>query len=201
LPAHITFMNRKIQGKRPAPSAQTSAADGIINARVVQSEEVPLSPLPATAAHPPVKHKPYGRAITATILLFTPFLCSITLYFLGLIFGSVLPFDMLISLLILNGILSVIGGLFLYLAARKTNYLRRAVGWVSLALLVLQIDFGIVFLGGGVAYLSGPANLPPYILSVILSALLMACMVALCVFSVLVLLRLTRKKKPKELAL
>ena len=88
----------------------------------------------------------------------------------------------------------------LYLAARRINYLRKSVGWVSLALLVLQIDFCIVFFDGSVAYLIQSANSPAYICSIIVSALIVTCMILLCVFSVLMLMRLTRKKQPKELA-
>jgi len=88
----------------------------------------------------------------------------------------------------------------LYLAARRIKYLRKSVGWVSLALLVLQFDFCIVFFDGSVPCLIQSANSPAYICSIIISALIVTCMILLCVFSVLILIRLTRKKQPKELA-
>jgi hypothetical protein len=146
------------------------------------------------------QRKPFGRAIAAAIFLFAPFLFFSLFYFVGAILGSELPFEMLLSLLILTGILSSFGGLLLYIAARRINYLRMSVGWVSLALLVLQIDFCIVFFDGSVPYLIQSANSPAYTCSVIVSALIVICMTLLCMFSVLMLLRLTRKKKPKELA-
>jgi len=194
---------KNIHGKRPYRSAQNSTAGGIISTFSVQPEDMPLpplSPLPSTKPHAPRRRKPFGRAIAATIFLFAPFLCFAVFYFVGVILGSVLPFEILISLLILTGILSGFGGLLLYLAARRINYLRMSVGWVALALLVLQIDFCIVFFDGSVAYLIESANSPSYILSIIVSALIVTCMILLCVFSVLMLMRLTRKKKPMELA-
>ncbi|GEM_PF-3556811 len=192
-------VKKNIRGKRNNLSAQYSVADEIVSVLSVPPEDKPLpplSPLPPVAPRPARRRKPIGLSIAAAILLFTPFLCFAVFYFLGLILGSVLPIEILMAILIFTGNLSIFGGLLLYLAARRIQYLRMSVGWFSLLLLVFQIDFCIVFLNNDVAFIMNPAGVPTFTFAAIISTLILICMIALCVFSIMMLMRLIRKKKP-----
>ena len=190
---------KNIRGKRENLSAQNSVADEIVSVLSVSPEDMPLaplSPLPPVAPRPARRRKPIGLAIAAPILLFAPFLCFAVFYFLGLILGSVLPIEILMAILIFTGNLSIFGGLLLYLAARRIQYLRMSVGWFSLLLLVFQIDFCIVFLNKDVAFIMNPAGVPTFTFAVIICTLILICMIALCVFSIMMLVRLVHRKKP-----
>ena len=192
-------VKKNIRGKRKNLSAQNSVADEIVSVLSVPPEDKPLpplSPLPPVAPRPARRRKPIGLSIAAAILLFTPFLCFAVFYFLGLILGSVLPIEILMAILIFTGNLSIFGRLLLYLAARRIQYLRMSVGWFSLLLLVFQIDFCIVFLNNDVAFIMNPAGVPTFTFAVIICTLILICMIALCVFSIMMLVRLIRKKKP-----
>jgi len=100
------------------------------------------------------------------------------------------------SFIVLWSALSTFGGVLLYLAARRANYLRISVGWTALAIIVFQIDFLIVFLNRSVTFYMDTISAPNYIYAAVISTLILLCMIALCVFSVLMLVRLFKKKRP-----
>lgn len=192
---------KRILGKRPNLSAQNSVADDIVSAFSVPPEQMPLpplSPLPPTVPRPLRKKTPQGSSIAATILLFLPFLYPIVFFVHGSATGHPLPMLMFPLLVLLARLLSNVGGLILYFAARAANYLRKPVGFTALAAFILPLAGALLF-GTTLARID-PANISQPRGWVALGCVVLAllCMVALCAFSILILIRAFRKKKPKE---
>lgn len=198
-----TIVKRSIHGKRPNLSAQNSVADEIVSALSVPPEDMPLpplSPLPPTTPRPPQKQNPQGSSVAATILLFLPFLYPIVFYVHGVATGHPLPVLMFPLLVLFARLLSNVGGFILYLAARSADCLKKTIGLTALAAFILPFAGSLLF--GTTLNRVDPARISQTRDWIALAcvALGLFCMLALWVFSVLMLVRLFRKKKPKELA-
>ena len=192
----VTFKRASIRGQRPNLSAQRKIANEVVSALSVQLEETaqsPLSTLPATHKR---RRKPFGLAIAAAILLFAPLLYPSIFSIFGVLLGKTLPLGILLGFFLIASILSNIGSLLLYIAARRLHHLRASVGGFALALLVLQIDFILIFLHPSVTLSLNAVEHPSDIFALINLSLILLCMIALCVFSVLMLARLFKKKRP-----
>ena len=184
-------------GKRPSLAAQSSVADEIVSAFTSQQEQ-PIVPLSSTATGKP---SPWGKiyAILATVLLFAPFLISLVLMILYSAQGNALPVLMFPIFALGFRSYSFLGGLFLYLTARKANALRKTTGWIALANLLVTIPYLILALQYGTdraTVAAAPAGmLIANSISMIASLL---CMIALCVFVVILLVRVFRKRKQEQ---
>ncbi len=196
---------RKLIGKRPNLAEEKSVTDEIVSAFSVPPEDMPLPPLsplpkhtPAsqTAPHAPRKRNPQGLTIAAALLNVLPFLYPLFFFVHGWTSGHPLPVYLYPILVSAVRFLPVFGGLLLYLAARAANTLRKQVGWIALA--------NVVFSFGGVFFLSEwLPNLDATMLTRVdalgflaFSAASLLCMIALCVFSVLMLVRVFKKSAP-----
>ena len=193
----INVERRNIAGKRPNLAGQNSVADEIVSA--LSPEEMPLpplSPLPPTSPHPPRKRNPQGAAIAGAILVLLPFLYPVAFFVNGFTSGRPLPLLMYPLLVLMARFLANVGSFILYLAARAANHLRKVIGWVSLAAFVLPI--AATFLFGGVLYRIDPRYISQTRgwIGLACVAVALLCMLALCVFSVLLLVRVFRKQTP-----
>lgn len=193
---HITIKTdpKRILGKRPNLSEQNSVADGIVTTFSSPVEPgVPLAPLPR-------KQNPRGLAIAAAVLLFLPFLYPLAFYAHGAVTGHLLPALMYAYLVLLARFLSNIGGLVLFLAARKASYLQKPIGWVALASFLLPL--ASVFLSGAQLFQFDPGSVSQLRGWLALGGIVLAlmCMLTLCVFCVLLLVRMVRSKKTHAIA-
>jgi len=194
---------KRILGKRPNLSAQNSVADEIISAISVPPEDMPLpplSPLPPTPSRQPQKQNPQGSSVAAAILLFLPFLYPVVFYVHGVATGHPLPVFMFPLLVLFARLLSNVGGFILYLAARSADYLKKSIGLTALFAFILPFAGSLLF--GTTLNRVDPTTISQTRDWIALAcvALGLLCMLALCVFSVLMLVRVFRKKKPMELA-
>ena len=190
----INLDPRRITGKRPNLAEQSSVADEIVTAFSSRQEQ-PVVPLSSAATGKP---SPWGRifAIAAAVLLFAPFLIAIVLMILSGANGYALPAMMYPILALGFRNYSFLGGLILYLAARKANAFRKPAGWIALANVLVTIPYFVLALryGTGRETLSlAPDGLQIANAVSMIASLL--CMLALCVFAVLMLARAFRKKK------
>ncbi|HML67253.1 MAG TPA: hypothetical protein PKA81_02565 [Clostridia bacterium] len=185
---------KRITGKRPNLSEQNSVADEIVTAFSSQQEQ-PIMPLSSTATGKP---SPWGKiyAIIAAALLFAPFLIATVWMILSGAQGYALPALMLPILALGFRTYSFVGGLVLYLAARKANFLRRTVGWIALANLLVTVPFFILaFQSASNPDAAALATNGMQIANTVSIVASLLCMIALCVFAVLMLMRVFRKKK------
>ena len=160
----------------------------------------PLDPTPAVgqaAPHPPRKRKPYGLAIAAAMLAFTPFLYAAGLTVLLSISSDEARWDVVIGMTLLGSVFSNIGSILLYLAARACHYIRKPVALVSLELLVLQIG-SFMICREDLAIILPTQDLQHPLLTIALISLILLCMILLCVFSVLMLVHLLPKRPKKD---
>ncbi len=188
----------RITGKRPNLAAENSVVDEIVTA--FSSQQEPVVPLSSTATGKP---SPWGKvyAILATALLFAPFLVSTVLMIQSAANGYALSVLMLPLLAIAFRGYSFFGGLFLYLAARKANALRKTIGWLALANPLVTIPYFIMAVQYGTsreALAAAPAGV--YIVNYVSMIASLLCMIALCVLAVILLVRVFRKKKQEALA-
>jgi len=96
--------------------------------------------------------------------------------------------------------LTFLGGLLLYLAARAANAFRKPIGWIALGNLVssvVSVFFVSDWLTGYDPNMLSRSNALWCLAFTFVSLL---CMVALCVFSVLMLRRVFQKKSPDAAA-
>lgn len=196
---------KKIIGKRPNLAEQNSITDEIVNAFSIPPEDMPLPPLSPLPAHTPAastapralrKRNPQGLAIVAALLNALPFLYPLYFFIRGGMSGSPLPFVLYPILVLAVRFIPFVGGLLLYLAARAVNAYRKWIGWTALS----NIAFSI----GSVFFLTQwLPNCDPSMLTrtdalgfLAFSAASLLCMIALCVFSVLMLVRVFKKSAP-----
>lgn len=189
---------KRILGKRPNLSAQNSVADEIVSALSVPPEDMPLpplSPLPPTAPRPPQKKNPQGSTVAATVLLFLPFLYPVVFYVHGAASGHPLPVLMFPLLVLFARLLSNLGGFIIFLAARSADYLKNTIGLTALAAFILPFAGSLLF--GTTLNRVDPARISQTRDWIALAcvALGLFCMLALCVFSVLMLARVFHRKK------
>jgi len=195
--AKPSIVKKNIHGKRPNLSAQKSVADEIVSALSVPPEDMPLpplSPLPPTAPRPPQEKNPQGSSVAAAILLFLPFLYPIVFYVHGYATGHPLPVLMFPLLVLFARLLSNVGGFILFLAARSADYLKKSVGLTALAAFILPFAGSLLF--GTTLNRVDPARISETRDWIALAcvALGLFCMLALCVFSVLMLERVFKKR-------
>lgn len=189
---NISIKKANIRGKRPNLSAQNSVTDGILSVLSLPPERMPLpplSPLHPTAPSPQRKHNPRGNAVASVVLLALPFLYTAVFFVHGAMTSHPLPPTMFPMLVLIARFPSNIGGLTLYLAARAENRLRKTVGLLALAAFLLPI-FGVISLGNPIAAMD-PSNLTSVAdqIALFCFALAFACMIALCLFSIPILVR------------
>ena len=185
----VTFKRANIRGQRPNLSANHTVVDEIIYAFTNPQQEPPLPPLPRG------KKNPQGGSIAAAILLFLPFLYPITFFVQGATTGHPLPVMMFPLLALMARFLSNVGSLVLYLTARTENFLRKSIGWVSLATLALPLASVLLF--GKSQYMFNPISdisKTRGLLALISVVFTLLCMIALCVFAVLMLARVFAKR-------
>ena len=200
----IVIRRANIRGKRPEQKPQELSTEETAVALSDLPKIAPMQPLdppPATGQvvqHPPRKRKPYGLAIAAAMLAFTPFLCAAGLTALMLISSDEARWDVVIGMTLLGSVFSNIGSILLYLAARACNYIRKPVALVSLELLVLQIG-SFMICREDLAIILPTQDLQHPLLTIALISLILLCMILLCVFSVRMLVHLLPKKPAKNL--
>ena len=150
-------------------------------------------PLSSTATGKP---SPWGKifSMLAAALVFAPFVIAIVLMGLAYAQGYALSLFYYPIYVLAFRNYSLFGGLALYLAARKANKLRKPIGWIALANPLLTIpQFVYAYqrsAGKDIAQVSewlAVANLVSMIASLL-------CMIALCVFAVLILVRVFAKR-------
>lgn len=199
----IVIRRANIRGKRLEQKSQELSTEETAVALSDLPESTPMQPLdpsPATGQfvpHPPRKRKPYGLAIAAAMLAFTPFLYAVGLTVLLSISSYEARWDVVIGMTLLGSVFSNIGSILLYLAARAANYMRKPVALVSLELLVLQIGTFMIF-REGLADEFLAQNMQHPLLTISLICLILLCMILLCVFSVLMLVHLLPKRHAKD---
>ena len=186
---------RRIIGKRPNLSAQNTVADGIVTAFTSQQEQ-PIVPLSSTATGKP---SPWGKifATLAAALLFAPFLIAVVLMILAYAqeYTLYLIYFPIYVLAFRN--YSLFGGLALYLAARKANAFRKPIGWIALANPLLTIPQFVYAIQKGTGQETALVSEWLVVLNLVSMIASLLCMIALCVFAVLMLVRLFKKKRPK----
>lgn len=190
---------RKIIGRRPNLAEQNTVADEIVSVLSVPPEDMPLpplSPLPPTKPSPARKRNPQGVAIAATVLLFVPFLYPFVLLALGVVMKNPLPLYYYLPLVFVQFPLSILGGGLLYLASRYANALRKLIGWVALAMLLVPVIAFSILRKRIFDMSEFTIHSTESLISMCNVLLTLLIMIALCVFDVLLLSRLFRKEQP-----
>ncbi len=197
---------KKMIGKRPNLADENSVTDNIVAALSVPPEDMPLPPLsplpkhtPAsqTAPRPTRKKHPKVLSVIGTVFVYLPILFAAVYFVYGALIGrpqTVLMFPML---MLIARFSSYIGGLILYFAARAAQYLRKTIGFTTLAAVLLPIVSSIIFAKPLASVDSTSISQVAGWIALICIAVSLLCMLALCVFSVLMLVRAFRKKKPE----
>ena len=196
---------KRMIGKRPNLADEKSVTDDIVSAFSVPPEDMPLPPLsplpqhtPASATAPaaPRKKHPKVLSIIGTILVYLPLLYAAVFFVHGALTRHPVPILMFPMLVLIARFFSYVGGLILYFAARAAQYLRKSIGFTALAALLLPIVSSILFAKPLAAI--DPTSIGPVAgwIALICIAISLLCMLALCVFSVLMLIRVFRKTDP-----
>ena len=145
---------KKMIGKRPNLAEEESVTDNIVSALSVPPEDMPLPPLsplpkhtPASATPPrtPRKRNPKAPAIIGTVFIYLPVLIAAVYFIHGALTGQPLPVLMFPMIMLIARFASYIGGLILYFAARAAQYLKKSVGFTTLAAVVLPIVSSFIF--------------------------------------------------------
>ena len=193
---------KKMIGKRPNLAEEQSVTDDIVSAFSVPPEDMPLpplSPLPqhtpaaSTAPRAPRKRHPKALSIIGTVLAYLPFLFAAVYFVHGAIIGHPLPVLMFPMLVLIARFVSYIGGLILYLAACAAQYLRKSVGYTALASALLPFVSIILFTKPLASIDPTSIGQVAGWIALICIAISLLCMLALCVFSVLMLVRVFQK--------
>ena len=137
-----------------------------------------------------------GRALAvwAAVLVGIPFVFPLVFYINGALTNHALPIGVYPYLVLVFGFFSEVGGLILYIASRNANYLRKPIGWTALATALFPLVAGILFGDYLGRFAANDMNRPISIVVFIALLLTLLCMIALCVFAVLML----RKVFPKQ---
>ena len=139
-----------------------------------------------------------GRALAVwgTVFVGLPFVLPFVFFVNGALTNYPLPFIMYPYLVLVFNLFADIGGLILYIASRNANYLRKQIGWTALATALLPMVAAILFQDYLVRFDVNNLNRPVSVVVFIALLLTLLCMLALCVFAVL-LLRRVFPKQPK----
>ncbi len=158
--------------------------------------EEALLELAATQKAERTRKRSRALAVWSAILLWLPFALPLV-YFMFIWFGGYsMPFVMYPILVLTFRILANVGSLLLYLTARAANAQRKVVGWLALALFILPI-VTVALMGPAVlTYDFEHVSKLAGILALVTMALTLLNMVALNVFSVL-LLKKVFPRQPK----
>lgn len=195
---------KKMIGKRPNLAEENSVTDNIISALSVPPEDMPLPPLSPLPAHTPAsatpprtprKRNPKVISIIGTVFIYLPVLFAAVYFVHGALTGQPLPVLMFPMIMLIVRFSSYIGGLILYFAARAARYLRKSIGFTTLAAVLLPIVSSFLYAKPLAAVDATSAGLSPVAgwIALICVAISLLCMIALCVFSVLMLFRVFRK--------
>ncbi len=189
---------KRMIGKRPNLSAQNSVADEIVTAFTSQQEQpiVPLSPIEHG------KPSPWGKvfSIVGAALSFAPFVIPAVLMMISSINGYDAPFLMYPFLVLGYRLYALIGSIVLYLAARKVKAFRKTVGWIALVNFVVAVPLYIIAVWYNLS--SDPAALTTDTMRILTAAsmvLSVLCMIALLVFSVLLIIRAFQKQSKEAI--
>lgn len=139
-----------------------------------------------------------GRALSvwAAVLVGLPFVLPVVFYINGALTNHALPIGVYLYLVLVFVFCSVVGGFLLYLDSRAAGYLRKWVGWTTLATALFPITAAILFQDYLLRFDGMNLNRPVSVFVFIALLLTLLCMILLCVFTAL-LLRRVFSKQPK----
>ncbi len=137
-------------------------------------------------------------AVWGTIMVGLPFVLPVVFFINGALTNHPLPIMMYPYLVLVFYPLADIGGLILYIGSRNANCLRKPIGWTALATALLPTLAAILFQDYLVRFDVTHFNRPVTIVVFIALLLTLLCMLALCVFAVLMLIRVYPKQKNPE---
>lgn len=200
---------KKMIGKRPNLAEEESVTDNIVSALSVPPEDMPLPPLSPLPKHTPAsetpprtprKRNPKVPAIIGTVFIYLPLLIAAVYFIHGALTGQPLPVLMFPMIMLIVRFASYIGGLILYFAARAAQYLRKAIGFTTLAAVLLPVVSSFIYAKPLAAVDPTSASISPVAgwIALICIAITLLCMLALCVFGVLMLVRAFKKAERPE---
>ena len=140
--------------------------------------------------------KSRALAVWGTVLVGLPFVLPLVFFINGALTNHPLPIGVYPYLVLLLSVFAKIGGLVLYIASRNANYLRKPISWTALATVLLPMVAAILFQDYLLRFDGTNLNRPMSFVVLIALLLTLLCMLALCVFAVL-LLRRVFPKQPK----
>jgi len=160
-------------------------------------EEVKLA---ATEAKKAERSRRNGRTLSvwSAVLVGLPFVLPVVFYINGALTNHPLPIGLYPYLVLTFGFFAEVGGLILYIASRNANYLRKPIGWTALATALLPLIAGIFFGDYISRFVGSNLNRPVSIVVFLALLLTLLCMIALCVFVVLMLRRVYSKPPKPE---
>lgn len=196
---------KKMIGKRPNLSEEKSVTDNIVSAFSVSPEDMPLpplSPLPAhtpasqTAPHVPQKKNPKVLSIIGTVFVYLPILFAAVYFVYAALNGRPQPIWMFPMLMLIARFASYIGGLILYFAARAAQYLKKTIGFTTLAAVLFPFVSSFILAKPLTSVNPASAGVSPVAgwIALICIVISFLCMLALCVFAVLMLVRAFPKR-------
>ena len=134
-------------------------------------------------------------SVIGTVFLWLPFLFPVPFFIHNEVGGAPVPLALYPFLVMSVRFSANIGSLLLYLASRAANALRKPVGWLALAIIVLPTA-GLILLGKNLYFLDPASITKPVGFLVMLSmALTLLCMLAVNVFSILLLIHIFRRNR------
>lgn len=177
----ITFNREQIRGRRVNATPESDIP-----------EEVKAAKAAADKAER-TRKRSRTLSVIASVFLWIPFIFPVPFYIHGGISGFPVPFALYPLLVMSIHSSANIGSLILYLASRAANALRKPIGWLALAIFLLPTVVTFV-LGGNLTDIH-PEDIskPAAFLLLIAIALSLLCMLAINVFSVLLLRKVFHK--------
>ena len=156
-------------------------------------EEVKIAAAEAKQAERTRKN---GRALAdwGMVLVGLPFVLPIVFFINGALTNHVPPIGLYPYLVMAFCVFSYVGGLILYIASRNAGYLRKPIGWTALATVLLPMLTAVLFQDYLVRFDGTNLNRPISVVVFIALLLTLLCMLALCVFAVLMLKRVFPKQ-------
>jgi hypothetical protein len=141
-----------------------------------------------------------GRALAVwgTILIGLPFVLPLVFFVNGALTNYPLPFVMYPYLVLVFYLFADVGGLILYIGSRNASYLRKPIGWTALATALLPMVAAVLFQDYLLRFDGTNLNRPVSFVVLIALLLTLLCMLALCVFAVLLLIRVFPKQSKPE---
>ncbi len=139
-------------------------------------------------------------SVIGSAFLWLPFLFPVPFFIHGETSGSPVPFALYPMLVISVRFGANIGSFLLYLASRAANAFRKPVGWLAVAIFVLPI-VGVLLMGRNL-YFFDPSNIskPVHFLILLSMLLTLLGMLAINVFSVLLLCKVFHRPGKQPVA-